>query len=565
VPPMKTEDLVTMLGDSNGWRRMLAQRLLVEGKRVDAEKALRSAVRSSPIPSGGLLFKSGPLHSLWTLHGLDLLNVEDLQAATAIAIDGGPIGTLNRDAVKLIRLEYSSNKDLQASVALQLGSPNGETRMQAILAYDWTDPAIVSKLSGIAAANIDDVWLQRAWLIAAPNLAADLAAAVVSLSRRDPATAATRTDFLRQLALNVAVRGDVEQLKRLANVVGESPESGLWWQTAIVIGLADGLPRCQNAEIPKSLAALMQTPPVMLKDSTAPISKVVQLASQTAVDKAHSDVDRIAAMGLMSHLPPEALTSALETLLTPGESTDCQRAAIDAARRSGRAELSEIVLAKWDQMNPQSRSAALDLLLLRKESILALLQKMAAGTISSSVVSIDQRLILLKHPDEGIRTTSVTLFGGTVSANRKEVADQYSKALEMKGDITRGAAIFAKSCSKCHRINNVGHNVGPDISDTRARARDALLYDVLDPNRRVDPQFTEYIVVTTDGRLFNGLMIAESADSVTLRQPEGREQTIPRSDIEDLKTTNKSLMPEGIERDVTVEQMADVLEFLKGR
>ncbi len=53
--------------------------------------------------------------------------------------------------------------------------------------------------------------------------------------------------------------------------------------------------------------------------------------------------------------------------------------------------------------------------------------------------------------------------------------------------------------------------------------------------------------------------------STALRQPEGREETIIRSSIEDLKTTNKSLMPEGIERDVTVEQMADVLEFLKGQ
>ena len=111
----------------------------------------------------------------------------------------------------------------------------------------------------------------------------------------------------------------------------------------------------------------------------------------------------------------------------------------------------------------------------------------------------------------------------------------------------------------------MGHNVGPDISDTRARARDALLYDILDPNRRVDPQFTEYIVVTVEGLLYNGLMIAESADSVTLRQPEGREQIILRTDIEELKTTSKSLMPEGVERDVSVEQMADVLEFLKGR
>jgi putative membrane-bound dehydrogenase-like protein len=564
VTPTTTEDLVTMLGDKNGWRRMLAQRLLMEGKRLDAEKPLRANVRNASVLTGGSLFHRAPLHSLWALYGLGLLNAEDLQAATSMTIDGGPIGTLNRDAVKLIRMEYSGNKDLQASVARQLGNPNGETRMQAILAYDWTNSEITS-MQDFAAQNIDDVWLQRALLMAAPNRAADLASAIVYHSRKDAANAATRTDFLRQLALNVAVRGDVEQLKKLAAVVGESPESGLWWQTAIVIGLADGLPRCQNAEIPKSLAAFLQTPPAALKDSVSPIEKVVKLASETAVNKSLSDVDRIAAMGLMSHLPPEALTTALEALLKPGESSGCQRAAIDAARRSGRPELSAIVLAHWEQLNPQSRSAALDLLLIRKESVTELLKTMAAGTISSSAVSIDQRLILLQHPDETIRTTAIALFGGTVSANRKAVAEQYAKALELKGDVARGAAIFEKTCSKCHRIGTVGHNVGPDISDTRARARDALLYDVLDPNRRVDPQFTEYVVVTTDGRLLNGLMIAESTDSVTLRQPEGREQTIARSDIEELKTTNKSLMPEGIERDVTVEQMADVLEFLKGR
>ncbi len=566
VPPTTTEDLVKMLSDGNGWRRMLAQRRLVEGQRKDAGPELVRLLPNDVPISFERKFDPNTfacLHAFWTLHGLGLprgYGIGSNADPKAVAVPA-----LIRDALRIARLESAENEDLKAGVSSHTSDFRGEIQLQAILGSDWTAPNRHDFLWTSVPVNLDDPWIQRAWLIAAPNIAANIADVVVRESQKDPATAAMRSGFLKQLALNVAVRGDVDQLQKLASIVGESPESGLWWQTAIVIGLADGLPRCQNAEIPKSLAAFLQTPPAALKDSVSPIEKVVQLASETAVDKKHADVDRIAAMGLMSHLPPEALTTALETLLKPGESTDCQRAAIDAARRSGRAELSEIVLAKWDQMNPQSRSAALDLLLLRKESILLLLQQMAAGTISSSVVSIDQRLILLKHPDEGIRTTSVTLFGGTVSANRKEVADQYAKSLEMKGDMTRGAAVFAKTCSKCHRINNVGHNVGPDISDTRARARDALLYDILDPNRRVDPQFTEYIVVTTDGRLFNGLMIAESTDSVTLRQPEGREQTIPRSEIEDLKTTNKSLMPEGIERDVTVEQMADVLEFLKGR
>jgi putative heme-binding domain-containing protein len=91
------------------------------------------------------------------------------------------------------------------------------------------------------------------------------------------------------------------------------------------------------------------------------------------------------------------------------------------------------------------------------------------------------------------------------------------------------------------------------------------LYDILDPNRRVDPQFSEYVAVTTDGRILNGLLAAENSDSVTLRQPEGREVTILRGEIEELRATNRSLMPEGIEKEVTVDQMADVLAFLKNR
>jgi putative heme-binding domain-containing protein len=57
--------------------------------------------------------------------------------------------------------------------------------------------------------------------------------------------------------------------------------------------------------------------------------------------------------------------------------------------------------------------------------------------------------------------------------------------------------------------------------------------------------------------------LAETAESVTLRQPEGRELTVLRAEIDEMRSTSKSLMPEGIEKDVTVEQMADILAFLK--
>ena len=552
-PPVSTDDLVKLLQDGNGWRRMLGQRLIVENHRVEAASELRTLLDN--VQSTGF----ARLHALWTLDGLKLLTLADLIVASQ-DLDA----TVRRDVAKLIRAQDSGAAELQQVAAMLCNDTDGEVRMQAILSLDATTAEAKSAVLKSVPGCLDDLWLQRALLIAAPNLAADIADIVV-LQSGEATDIVGRAEFLKSLALNVAARGEIEQLQKAAILIGDSQESGLWWQTALVIGLADGLPRCLNADVPKNLAALLQSPPEPLKESMQSVANVVQLAAATAIDLKHRDADRITAMGLMSHLPPQALTDALQTLLQPAESTDCQQAAIEAARRSGRAELSEIVLSHWDQLKPQTRSAALDLLLLRKESVTSLLQQMAAGVISSSVVSIDQRVILLKHPDEVIRTSAIQLFGGTVSANRKEVADQYAKALDMKGDVARGAAVYEKTCSKCHRIGGLGHNVGPDISDTRARARDALLYDILDPNRRVDPQFTEYIVVTVDGRLFNGLLVAESMDSVTLRQPEGREQIILRTDIEELKTTNKSLMPEGVERDVTVEQMADVLEFLKGR
>ncbi len=553
VPAVSADELVNLLRDENGWRRMLGQRLIVEKHRVETEPALRALLDESQ--SSGF----ARLHALWTLDGLKLLTPADLVIASQ-DLDA----TVRRDVAKLIRTHGSDIPELQHVAAMLCNDSDGEVRMQALLSLNATTAEARAAVLKSVPGCLDDLWLQRALLIAAPNLAADIAEVVV-LHSEEATDPAARAEFLKSLALNVAARGEIEQLQKAAILIGHSRESGLWWQTALVIGLADGLPRCQNADVPKNLAALLQSPPESLKESLQAAANVVQLAAATAIDPKHSDADRVAAMGLMSHLPPQALTNALQTLLQPTESTDCQKAAIDAARRSGRAELAELVLSHWEQLKPQTRSAALDLLLLRKESVTSLLQQMAAGVISSSVVSIDQRVILLKHPDEAIRTSAIQLFGGTVSANRKEVAEQYAKALDMKGDVARGAAVFEKTCSKCHRIGGVGHNVGPDISDTRARARDALLYDILDPNRRVDPQFTEYIVVTVEGLLYNGLMIAESADSVTLRQPEGREQIILRRDIEELKTTSKSLMPEGVERDVTVDQMADVLEFLKGR
>ncbi len=92
----------------------------------------------------------------------------------------------------------------------------------------------------------------------------------------------------------------------------------------------------------------------------------------------------------------------------------------------------------------------------------------------------------------------------------------------MAGDAARGRAVFEKNCATCHRVADLGVDVGPDIADTRTRTRDALLADILDPNRAIDGNYVGYVVATTDGGVFDGVIAAETASSLTLRRPRGR-------------------------------------------
>ena len=106
-------------------------------------------------------------------------------------------------------------------------------------------------------------------------------------------------------------------------------------------------------------------------------------------------------------------------------------------------------------------------------------------------------------------------------------------------------------------------DVGPDIADTRVRTREALLTDILDPDRAIDANYVAYVVATSDGAVYDGVVAAQTASSLTLKRPEGKTEVLLRSAIDEVRSTGRSLMPEGFEAKISVDQMADLLTFLK--
>jgi putative heme-binding domain-containing protein len=192
-----------------------------------------------------------------------------------------------------------------------------------------------------------------------------------------------------------------------------------------------------------------------------------------------------------------------------------------------------------------------------------LLDAVAAGQIRPTVIDPARAKALRTHKDAATRERAVKLLAATVPADREKVLAEYKPALALKADAAHGRDVFEKRCAVCHRINNVGVQFAPDISDSRERTPLQLLTDILQPNRAIDSNYFSYTAITTDGRVHTGVLAAETSNSVTLKQQEGKSETLRRDEIEDLHSDGVSLMPEGLEKDIPPQDMADLIAFIK--
>ena len=122
--------------------------------------------------------------------------------------------------------------------------------------------------------------------------------------------------------------------------------------------------------------------------------------------------------------------------------------------------------------------------------------------------------------------------------------------------------MFKKECSACHQLEGVGSQIGADLNAIRDQGTEAVLLNILDPNREVKPQYFSYVLVTNAGRIVTGMITAETANGITLRRADGTSETLLRIDIEELRSTGVSFMPEGLEKQIDVPAMADVLAYL---
>jgi putative heme-binding domain-containing protein len=141
--------------------------------------------------------------------------------------------------------------------------------------------------------------------------------------------------------------------------------------------------------------------------------------------------------------------------------------------------------------------------------------------------------------------------------------------LSLKGNAERGRQLFFKSaglqCITCHRVNGTGNTLGPDLSQIGKKAtRSQILESLLEPSKSIEPAYVAYLLETTDGKFYTGLLGSKTDTEVVLKVAGDKEVRVPAAKVERLAPQSKSLMPELLLRDLTAEQAADLLEFLSG-
>jgi putative heme-binding domain-containing protein len=276
------------------------------------------------------------------------------------------------------------------------------------------------------------------------------------------------------------------------------------------------------------------------------------------------DAERIAALAVVRAVAASATSAAdiAEAWLEPQNSPELQRAAVETLAAAGNDRDASTLLTYWRGYTPAMRAHVLEVILSREAMLPALLSAIEAGNVKPADIDALSRERLLKHADITIRGKAEKVFAGGADADRRAVIEQYAEATRLPGNVADGRALFGKHCSSCHHLEGEGHTVGPDLAALTNRSPTAALESILDPNRTVDERYQSYDALTDGGLAHTGMLVRETATSITLLEPQGKERTLLRNSLESLSNSGISLMPIGFERDLSPQDMADILAYM---
>ncbi|MEX2188688.1 MAG: PVC-type heme-binding CxxCH protein [Pirellulales bacterium] len=590
-----TEKLVETLGDDNLFWRLQSQRLLVERTNRDTQPALVEAAKNMAKPQQAA-------HALLSLSGIgsfDATLPAHLQAELQSELFNRALNESNEDLLRaaLVALPRTEQGFGVISPAtgrnrvLQTQNP----RVMRDLLVAVSEMNVSADLEGAASvaqhslldpgASFGDKWITHAVTAAGANVGERFLIQMATVRVERSVAEKTRdvqTAVVRAVAEHVA-RGD--ELPDVAAIFRDLAPSHPWISEAVIAGLAAGWPTNRKLEIDDRLAnslaeVMAQVSPASqlelvalanrwgASDRFAELTKklTATLAKQVGDEEVADDVRLQSARQLVAAGDAVAVDAVLAAI-TPRTSPELAGGLLDALAGGKADAIGGAIVERLGNFTPATRRAALAVLLRRKAWSVALLDAIDAKKLALEDLALDQRQQLAAHPDKELAARAAKLLaagGGLPNPDRQKVIDKFADVLKQTGDAAAGKKLFVDNCAKCHRHGGEGATIGPDLSGVAAHPKSETIIHILDPNRNVEGNFRQHQLVTVDGEVLSGLLAGETRTAVELVDSEAKRHVVLREDIDQMKASTMSLMPEGFEK-LGDAGVRDLLEFLSAK
>ena len=533
-------ELVAALETRNGWQRNTAQALLIDRAESGVIPALENMAGSSVEPLARL-------HALYTLKGMGALDTKLLQKAVGDSSPG-----VRRHAVRLSEGVVNENADLRAKTLKLVEDEDGKVRIQ--LAYslgEWQGKKAETALGRLAFTDGSDPYMAAA-IVSSVN-EENLNGVLTSLlAEREKAKKggellgpllALAVAFENREAMTVALEAALKK--------GEDPV----WKYVTVSGLLDALDRrATDGEKSSELRS----------EVVKRVHSLVVKAREIAMAPEAPEVERKAALRLLARDEGTRASdiAALESLLGLQTPAAIQVAAVSHLGTLSGTSVPKVLLAGWSSYTPSIRAEALNVLTTRADWLTALLDAIENKTIPRADIDAGTRQRSVTYPSKVLRERAAELLPTSSSTDRLAVVQTHQPTLKLKGDEARGKLVFQKVCIACHKMDDMGFEIGPNLASVTDRNPGSLLSSILDPNAAVECKFSSYVASTKDGRAILGILISETGANITIRDQANQDHVILRSELVSLTNTGRSMMPDGLEAGFNMQELADLIKYV---
>ena len=450
-----------------------------------------------------------------------------------------------------------------ALIALDQMEGGELTREQVLPLLETSDPAlqktvldVISRREGWAA---ETTTLLAAWL---NDELTDERAAILrnflSAQAADPAVQQLTAEAVASSSIDHSARSVLLEVMQAAGTkVDQLPES---WITALesLLDADDVLSRRAAMRIAAGFGS------DLFDDRLARIADDANLAADL----------RVEALAALGPRLPEVSDERFRFLARQITTPDDPLARLSAAHALAAVPLDQTQLRESAALFAEAGPLAAPVLLeaftssQRDDALRVLITALSKDENALAAVPQQELAHIIRRSDEQLRKLAAPLLAKL----DVDVAGQQEKlqnllSIAEGGDPGRGHYVFfgeIAACGRCHRVGDKGERIGPDLTRiaTIRQPRD-LLESIVFPSASFARDFEPYIVLLEDGRVVNGLIVRETAEEIVLQTTDLREIRIRRSDVEEMRQSPTSIMPQGLETKLSEEQLRDLMAFLQ--